>query len=168
MKVSLVGFMGTGKSTVGSLLAEELNLPFLETDTLIEKELGQSIDQIFNQKGEVFFRKQETEILKKIIINKKDFVLSTGGGIVIKPENRNLLKANTSVILLKASPETIYNRVKNNTERPLLNIDNPLMKIKKLLKKRENYYNQFTPQIDTDNKSPKQIVHQIKLIIGVD
>ena len=107
MKISLVGFMGTGKTTVGKKLADKLNLEFLETDSMIEDKTKKSIPEIFSQNGEDYFRTQEKNILNKIIDEKENFVLSTGGGIVISPQNRQLLKNRTHAILLKASPEVI-------------------------------------------------------------
>ncbi|MFW5998212.1 MAG: shikimate kinase [bacterium] len=168
MKIALVGFMGTGKSTVGPILAEELNIHFIETDTLIEKEQNQSIKEIFNNKGEKYFRKIESKILKEVITKKNNFILSTGGGIVISTENRRLLKKNTRVILLEASPDVILDRVGENKERPLLKSKNPLQKIKKLMKKRKDYYYDFKMRINTDNKTPELIVEEIKNYIGVD
>ena len=126
------------------------------------------ISEIFSEKGENFFRKLESEVLEKIIKCKNNFVLSTGGGIVIKPENRKYIKENTISILLDASPEIIYKRIKDNSDRPLLNTEKPLVKIKKLKEKRFQYYNKFSDKINTDNKSPKKVVREIINLIGVD
>ena len=168
MKISLVGFMGTGKTTVGKKLADKLNLEFLETDSMIEDKTKKSIPEIFSQNGEDYFRTQEKNILNKIIDEKENFVLSTGGGIVISPQNRQLLKNRTHAILLKASPEVIYQRTKNDEARPLLQSDNPLQKIKKLLEARQDYYQQFFNKIDTDHKNPKKIVKEIINLLGIN
>ena len=169
MKISLVGFMGTGKSTIGRLISAKLNMPFLETDVLIEKEVGKSIPEIFEQNGEDFFRKKESKILNKIINNRKSFILSTGGGIVINKKNRKLLKQNTIPILLEASPEIIYSRIKKAQERrPLLETDDPKEEIKILMEKRKNFYHKFKNRVNTDNKSPDKIINLILKKIGVD
>jgi len=169
MEISLIGFMATGKSTIGNLLSSKLNLLFLETDSLIEKKIGLSIPEIFSKKGENFFRKKETNILQEIIQNKKNYVLSTGGGIVISQENRELLKKNTFPVLLKASPRVIFERILSAEEkRPLLETKTPLKEIKRLMEKRKDYYNQFEKQINTDNKTPEEIVRTIIEMIGVN
>ncbi len=169
MEISLIGFMATGKSTAGKLLSDKLKLLFLETDSLIEKRTGMSILEIFSQKGEQFFRKKEKEILENVIDKKRDYVLSTGGGIVLSRENRKLLKKNTFPVLLTASPQVIFQRIQSAEERrPLLETDNPLGEIKKLLKKRKDYYNQFENKIDTNQKSPEEIVNIIVSMTGVN
>ena len=166
MKISLVGFMGTGKSTVGQLLAKKLGLEFLETDQLVEQHEQASISQIFAEQGEKYFRQLEQEILQEILINQKAFVLSTGGGIVLSSDNRKLLQQKTIAILLEATPETIYQRIKEDGVRPLLATENPQRKIKTLLKQRQNYYQEFTHKIQTDGKTPMEIVKEIKNLVG--
>lgn len=168
MKVSLIGFMGSGKSTVGKLLAQRLDLKFLETDNIIEKKEGKSINEIFSSAGEKYFRRLEEKVLEDIVHKHKDFVLSTGGGIVLSKKNRKLLKKSTFPVFLETSAEEIYKRTINDNNRPLLKTDDPLKTINKLLQERKSNYYQFSCIINTDNKNPEQIVHEIINIMGVE
>ena len=168
MKISLIGFMATGKSTVGKLLSQKMGLKFLETDQLIELSEDKSIPQIFAQYGENYFRQLEKEILNEIIKKRDSFVLSTGGGIVLARENRSLLKQETIPFLLQADPETIYQRTKNEENRPLLAQPDPKKTIETLLAQRAEYYNQFKPKIKTDHKTPVEIAAEIMDYIGAD
>lgn len=168
MKVSLVGFMGTGKTTVGKLLARNERLTFLETDRLIEKQENKTISEIFSEYGEKYFRQLETEVLHRIINEKDDFILSTGGGIILAAENRRLLKEKTYPVLLQASPEEIYSRLKNDDQRPLLEGENPRQKIRDLLEKRKEYYLEFENRIDTEKKDPRVVARKIKKMLGDD
>lgn len=165
MKITLVGFMGTGKSEVGKLLARELSIGFIDTDEEIEKRSGTSIPDIFRNKGEEYFRHLETKELERVINLADNLVVATGGGIVISSYNRKIIKEQTIPILLKASPEVIYERVKDSN-RPLLEVVNPLDKIKKLLNERSLYYNEFELQIETDHREPEEIVREITGIIN--
>lgn len=166
MNIALIGMMGSGKTTVGNLLKEELNnFTFIDTDTKIIEKENKSINEIFSMYGEEYFRNIETEILKNIL-NNDNQIISTGGGIIKSEENIKLLKENATVIYLKASAEKLYERVKNNKERPLLNTENMLKKIKQLLNERENNYNKADYTINTDNKSPKEITNEIIGIIN--
>ena len=166
MNIALIGMMGSGKTTVGNLLKEELNnFTFIDTDTKIIEKENKSINEIFSMYGEEYFRNIETEILKNILNNDSQ-IISTGGGIIKSEENIKLLKENATVIYLKASAEKLYERVKNNKERPLLNTENMLKKIKQLLNERENNYNKADYTINTDNKSPKEITNEIIGIIN--
>jgi shikimate kinase len=166
MNIALIGMMGSGKTTVGNLLKEELNnFTFIDTDTKIIEKENKSINEIFSTEGEEYFRNIETEILKNILNNDSQ-IISTGGGIIKSEENIKLLKENATVIYLKASAEKLYERVKNNKERPLLNTENMFEKIKQLLNERENNYNKADYTINTDNKSPKEITNEIIGIIN--
>lgn len=147
----LIGFMGTGKTTVGKRVARSLGFRFVDTDALIVKKAGKPIPKIFEEDGETEFRKMETEVLKECAA-KSGQVLSTGGGIVTIDENRPLLKEAGYVIWLKAEAEVIYERVRRNRERPLLHTANPEETIRKLLDSRVALYKEcadFT--IATDN-----------------
>ncbi|MFW6386468.1 MAG: shikimate kinase [Bacillota bacterium] len=161
MKITLLGFMGTGKSTVGPLVAERLAVPFLDTDELIVEKAGQSIPEIFANRGEEYFRTLEKQVLAETIEKRSKFVLATGGGIVIAEENRKLLKKDTFPVLLTASPEEIYRRVAKEGERPLLEVENPEERIAELLVTRRDYYNSFSRRIDTGNKTPEEICKEI-------
>ncbi|MFX0062461.1 MAG: shikimate kinase, partial [Candidatus Hermodarchaeota archaeon] len=113
-------FMGTGKSTIGKLLAKKLNKTFIEIDKLIEDQAGKPIFKIFEKNGEIEFRKLEIEATKKVA-NKNNVVISCGGGIVLNKINIDRLKKNAIIILLTASPQTILKRTSNDSKRPLLN-----------------------------------------------
>lgn len=135
----LIGFMGTGKTTIGKRVAKSLGFEFVDTDALIVEKAGKSIVRIFEDSGEDAFRALETEVLKECG-QKKDQVISTGGGIVTRPENLELLKSAGYVIWLKASPEIIFERVRRNPSRPLLQTKNPQKTIDDLLTKRDELY----------------------------
>ncbi|QTL98540.1 AAA family ATPase [Iocasia frigidifontis] len=165
MKISLVGFMATGKSKVGSLLANDLGYQFFDTDELIERKTGLSIPEIFQRKGEEYFRRVETESLADIL-EKDKIVISTGGGIVVSRFNRELLLSRTISFLLTASAEEIYQRVKGDNKRPLLSVSDPLNEIRNLLSRRAEYYNAFTNKIDTMGKKPEVVVKKILDLIG--
>ncbi|MCM8756435.1 MAG: shikimate kinase, partial [Candidatus Omnitrophica bacterium] len=137
--IYLVGFMGTGKTTVGKLLSQRLKKQFIEMDEFIEQREKMSIPEIFSQRGEGYFRKVEKDTLKDIA-NKKDCVVSCGGGVVIDNENMEILKRTGLVICLCADSKTIYERTAKDKNRPLLNVDNPQKRIEELLKIREPFY----------------------------
>ncbi|MFW6287405.1 MAG: shikimate kinase [bacterium] len=166
MIISLVGFMGTGKSTVGKYLANRLGYQFIDTDSEIEKVTGKEISQIFAEKGEAFFREVESSVLERLIKYNNNIVLATGGGIVLSAKNRQIIEENTRAFLLKASCEVIYERVKEEKHRPLLAVDNPLLRIKEILNERNALYNFFDNKIDTDGKSVEEIVECIIKRLG--
>ena len=130
--IILTGFMGTGKSQVGRLLAQRWGLKFLETDALIEEQEGTSIAQIFATQGEPYFRDRETAVLRQVL-GQEALVLSTGGGMLLRPENVELLRAAGPIICLQASAETILERITGTDQRPLLNTPDPLAEIKRHL-----------------------------------
>jgi shikimate kinase len=158
--IVLIGLMGSGKTSVGKLLAKKLGKKFVDTDEIIELETGKTINQIFAHDGEPFFRKTESEIIQKISQN-QDQVISTGGGCVENPVNIDNLKKAGIVFYLKATPEELFDRIKNENTRPLLKTDNPLLILEKLLHKREKFYAQADVIIDTVNKKPDEIVDEI-------
>lgn len=135
----LIGFMGTGKTTIGKRVAKSLGFRFVDTDQLVAKRAGKTISKIFAEDGEDAFRKLETEVLQDCAAG-VDQVISTGGGIVTRPENFEILKKAGYVIWLKASPETIYERVQRNRKRPLLQTENPKETIRNLLEQRVSLY----------------------------
>ncbi|MFW6029713.1 MAG: shikimate kinase [Halanaerobiales bacterium] len=161
MIISLIGFMGTGKSTVGKYLAEKLDYQFIDTDSEIENIAAKDISQIFAESGEEYFRKIESIVLEKLIKQNNNIVLSTGGGIVISANNRKILENKTRAFLLKASPEEIYQRIKDEEHRPLLMVDDPLSGIKEMLNVRSDFYDFFKTKIQTDGKSVEEIVECI-------
>ncbi len=131
--------MGTGKTTVGMRVAKSLGLRFVDTDKLIAKNAGKTIPMIFEESGETRFRDLETEVLRACAADSGQ-VISTGGGIVLREENREILRSSGYVIWLKASPESIYERVKRNRNRPLLQTENPLETIREMLASRQELY----------------------------
>ena len=159
--IVLTGFMGTGKTTVGQLLAEELHRQFFDTDQIIEEKLGASIKEIFKRIGEPKFREFETETIA-LISNLEDSVISCGGGVVVNPVNVKNLNKNGIIINLYASPEHIFKRLYEYDTRPLIKqMLNPFDGIKKLLAQRQKAYQQCDFAINTDNISPEDVVKQI-------
>jgi shikimate kinase len=139
--IILVGYMGSGKTTVGKSLARLMNFKFVDTDEMIVERENRTINEIFATDGEETFRNIETSLIKELIDDDtKNLVISTGGGMPLRSENRQLLKALGEVVYLKASSETIYDRIKGDTTRPLLQCDNPKSKISKMLIERGPIY----------------------------
>jgi shikimate kinase len=138
--IVLCGFMGCGKTTVGKILAEKLGYTFKDSDLEIEKEQGTTISEIFNKFGEAYFRSLETEMLKRLS-DEKGLIIATGGGAVVNKNNADILKENNFVVYLKVTPETVLERLKNDTTRPLLMRDDKETAIKTLMAEREDAYN---------------------------
>ena len=162
MNIFLVGMMGTGKSSVGKLLARELLIDFIDTDNEIESKTGMSIEKIFEERGESYFRMLEKELVQKILLRNKVAVVSSGGGLCIQPGMMKLLKKQGWVVCLWASPECIFARIQNDSTRPLLRVPNPLAEIKEIIQSRKNIYRDADYIIETDNQSPNEISSQIK------
>ena len=158
--IILVGFMGTGKTTVSEILAQHFHMGLIQTDCLIEKKEGMSINDVFSKKGEPYFREKEREAIEELS-KKENVVIDAGGGVVINEDNVRDLKKNGVIFCLNATAEEILRRTKEYTYRPLLNISNPLSEIKKLLKKREGYYKRADYQIDTNGKSVTKVAKEI-------
>lgn len=157
--VILTGMMGSGKTSVGLELAKILECDFFDLDEIIEKKYGK-ITQIFKDKGENYFREIETSELKNFK-NDRAFVLSTGGGAVLKEENLEILRSLGEVFYLSANAQTIYNRVKEQTQRPLLNTKDPKKTIEDILSARLKKYEKSGKKIVTDNKNIEQIAREI-------
>lgn len=157
--IILTGMMGAGKTTVGKELATIMNCNFIDLDETIEKNYGK-ISDIFKQKGEEYFRQIETLELKKLNIQ-ETFVLSTGGGIVLKDENIKILQTLGYVFYLEASADTIYERIKNQKHRPLLNTPDPKGSIEEILSKRKKLYENSGEKITVNNKNVKEIAEEI-------
>lgn len=158
--IILTGFMGTGKTAIGKELASILDMRLIDVDTEIEKSEKMSINEIFQKFGESRFRDIETEMVKGVSKN-KNVIISTGGGVVLKQENMDVLRENGVIICLTASPETILERTANNSDRPLLHAENPLGKINELLNFRKPFYEKADILINTENKTPLQIAEEI-------
>ena len=158
--IYLVGFMGTGKTAVGRALAKKLKVQLVDIDDLIVKKENRSINDIFSQSKEPYFRKLEQETLREITLGNGQ-VVACGGGIVINPDNIAIMKKSGTMIGLTARPEIIYERVKRASHRPLLKVADPLEKIKELLALRKPYYEQAHVVIDTSALSVQEVMRHI-------
>lgn len=159
--ILLVGFMGSGKSVVGKQLSKILDRNFIDTDEEIEKKEKRSIKDIFNSDGESYFRSEETKFLESLL-DKDNSIISTGGGIVLREQNRELLKKIGKVIFLHADVEHILNNVKNNDSRPLLQTDDYVKTISEMLESREDkYLSTADIIIQTSGKDVKSIAEEI-------
>lgn len=158
--IVLIGFMGTGKTAVGRRLAGRLKREFIDTDAEIEKVTGKTVAQIFARDGQIRFRSEEALLVRKLA-GKENLVISTGGGMVLNPENVRLLKENGVLIALTADPEVICRRGKNKKNRPLLMRGDLRENIKALLKEREGVYDVAEHKVDTGSMSLDQAVENI-------
>jgi len=166
--IFLIGFMGCGKSTIARLLAEETTLELVEMDETIEKEENRSINEIFATDGENYFRDLESQLIVRIA-DKGGMIVSCGGGAILREENVWNMKKNGTVIYLSATPETIYQRVKNSTNRPLLNGNMNVGYIGELMSKRvDKYEHAADVTICVDEKSKLQILEEVKVLKLVD
>ena len=164
--IFLIGFMGTGKSSVGADLQKEYDMQLIEMDSLIEQEQKMRIPDIFQKYGEAYFRNLETELLRRIQEHEHQ-VVSCGGGVPMREENVTEMKKNGTVVLLTATPETILNRVKDDENRPLLKGRKTVEGIEELLVQRRDRYEVAADiVVETDGKDPKQIVREIMRKIG--
>jgi shikimate kinase len=155
----LTGFMGTGKSSVARELSRLTGRPVVDVDAEIEKTHGR-ISDIFKDQGEPRFRDLETEALGRIA-SRKNIIISTGGGCVLKKENMEILRRSGIIFCLKAAPETILRRTRSTDDRPLLRAPDPLAKIKEMLSAREPFYNKADYSVDTESKNPEEIAREI-------
>ncbi len=160
MNIVLTGFMGTGKSKIGERLATELRMGYLDTDELIEKREKKSISAIFKKRGEEYFRRLETKVVKEVALLDNS-VISTGGGAVLRGENMRMLKKNAFIVCLFASPEVILKRTKGDDNRPLLGVNNQKKRIEKLLAIRKPYYEKADFSVDTSTLSSEEVVGKI-------
>jgi shikimate kinase len=164
--IALIGFMGTGKSSVGRLLAQHLHFKFVDTDELIESRAGRKIVEIFAQAGEEVFRGIERQVVTELGKMQRT-VISTGGGLAANAENLASLKSHALVVCLWASPDAIWERVHTQTHRPLLQGGDPMQRIRELLAKREPFYKQADVLLNTEMRSIKEVtqhvLHQFQL-----
>ena len=166
VNLALIGFMGTGKTSVGRLVAEQLHFDYLDTDEMIQAATGKTVAYIFKTEGEKTFRALEQKIVGEIAARNK-VVIATGGGLPPHAQNLAGLKSHALVVCLWASPEKIWERVKNQTHRPLLHNENPQRKIRELLAAREPFYKQADVLLNTELRSIREVaqqaVHQFRL-----
>lgn len=167
--IVLVGYMGSGKSTISRILSDKLSYERLDTDSLIEDTYETSITDIFASKGEEAFREMETRLLKVLGSEKHDgLVLATGGGLPLREINRRLLSDLGRVVYLRTSPEAVYERIKHDTTRPLLQVADPRSRIKEMLDERGKFYEMAADVvIDTDGKNKKAIADEIIKTLGL-
>ncbi|MCJ7631334.1 AAA family ATPase [Candidatus Bathyarchaeota archaeon] len=167
--VALIGFMGTGKTSVGELLASKLKKRFVSTDDLIVKLAKKSIPDLFKQYGEPRFRDLEIQIVKKVS-DEKNIVIDCGGGIILNKINVVRLRKNAKIILLTASPDVVLKRIsKDGEKRPLLDAPNKIERIRKLSSCREHLYKESIDfEIDTSNLNVDQVVDKVSEFLKKD
>lgn len=165
--VILVGFMGTGKTTVGKLLAQQLNKRFVDMDSIIEERAGKSIGQIFEEYGEPRFREMERALVQELAA-KTGMVIATGGGIVLNPDNIGDFSRSGKVICLLASETEIMRRVSASTARPLLGKDDKLRSINNLMEKRRPLYESIPDRVNTSGLTPQEVAEIIMLMLAED
>ncbi len=160
INLALIGFMGAGKTSVGRLVADQLRFDYLDTDELIQSRTGRTITDIFARDGEAAFRALEQQVTAELSTRERTLI-ATGGGLPTRPENLASLKMHALVVCLWASPEKIWERVKNQTHRPLLHDADPQKKIRDLLAAREQFYRQADVLINTDISSVREVAQQV-------
>lgn len=159
--IYLIGLMGAGKTTIGRQLARALKLPFYDSDKAIEENTGVDIPTIFEFEGEQGFRDREEKMLMQLT-KMQGIILATGGGSILREENRRLLKENGFVVYLQCSVDKILERTRRDTQRPLLNTENPRERIETLLAERERFYISCADfKIDTGVLQSKAVVNHI-------
>ena len=171
MEIVLMGYMGSGKSTIGKLLSEEKKITFIDLDEYIEEKEKMSIKNIFKSKGEIYFRLKEAEYLKEILDTKRNYVLSLGGGTPCYGKNLTIIKqSNSTTFYLKSSILTLFNRLRNsNTSRPLIDglSDQQLQEyLGKHLFERAPFYESSMHKIQVDNITVKEITNNITTILN--
>lgn len=166
VNIALIGFMGTGKTSVGRLVAEQLHYDYVDTDEVIQTNTGRSITDIFSKDGEPAFRALEEKVVGDLAGRTKT-IIATGGGLPVNPENLASLKTHALVVCLWSSPEKIWERVRHQGHRPLLHDEDPQAKIRELLAAREPFYKQADVLLNTELRSVRevaqQVVHQFRL-----
>lgn len=161
-RIVLIGFMGSGKTSVGLKLSYKLRMPIEDTDKLIERREGCTISELFARKGEEYFRRCETELLTELSKKSLSKIYSVGGGTPVREENRKLLKRLGTVIYLRARPETVYERLKGDRTRPLLQCENPLERIRELMEERREIYESCADvTVDVDSGNLDEITEKI-------
>jgi shikimate kinase len=158
--LALVGFMGAGKSTVGRRVARQLDLEFVDTDDEIERQTGRRVSEIFAGEGETVFRALERELVRNLVAG-QGRVIATGGGLVCQPGNMDLLKSSCLVVCLWASPDTIWERVRQQTHRPLLRVPDPRAEIARLLAAREPHYREADVLVNSGLRSLRDVALQV-------
>jgi shikimate kinase len=160
--ISFIGLPGSGKSTVGRQLARRLDLPFVDSDTAIEQRIGCSIREYFEREGEESFRDAEEAAIADITRDMRQGVLSTGGGTVLRKTNRDRLCASGYVVYLRSSPEELFKRLRNDRNRPLLQVGDPLQRLRDLFAVRDPLYRETAHfVVETGRPSVAALVNTI-------
>lgn len=160
--IILIGMMATGKSAVGQELAFKLERTFLDTDLLIEQKTGMTIPEIFKEYGEDYFRNYESEVIAGINnYPRGSLVVATGGGAVLREENRINMSRCGVLVHLKASPEEMAKRALKEGGRPLLDVKDPVAALRAILQEREPYYSKNDISVNTEHKSVKELAEEI-------
>ena len=162
--IVLVGFMGTGKTAVAKALASDLGMKYVSVDDIIEKREKRSINDIFGVDGEAYFRKVEKDVVLEISVSSGQ-VIDPGGGVVLDEENINNLKRNGVVICLWSAPSEIYARTKKHGHRPLLNVKDPMARIKELLEYRRPFYMKADIHVETEGMNVRQVAEKIRRML---
>lgn len=161
VRLALVGLPGSGKSTVGRQLARRLGLPFKDSDQVIEQRIGGSIRDFFEREGEAAFRDMEEAVLRELA-QAEPGVLATGGGAVLRPANRQRLRDAGHVIYLRSTPEEVFKRLRHDRNRPLLQVDDPLARLRGLYEERDPLYRETAHFIiETGRPSVATLVNMI-------
>lgn len=165
MNIALVGMPGSGKSTVGRQLARRLQLPFIDADHWVEQHLGCSIREYFEREGEANFRDVEARAIADICAG-GPAVVATGGGAILRPANRDCLRSQTRVFYLFATPEEVYRRLRHDQNRPLLQVDDPLARLRELFAQRDALYRETAHDVITIGRpSTASLVNTIAAIL---
>ena len=160
--IILIGFMGCGKTSVSIKLSYQMKRTMIDTDKWIEQKQKMSVSEIFDTYGEDAFRRMETECLKHLIRTADKQIISVGGGLPVREENHDLLKKLGKVIYLKVTPEVVYSRLKTDTTRPLLQVEDPMERICSLMQQRAPVYEKCADVIlDTSELSFEEVISQI-------
>ena len=160
VNIVLTGFMGAGKSAVGRRLKEQTGMEMVDTDDIIERDAGMAISEIFEKFGEPHFRELEKKAVEEAS-ELENHIIVTGGGVVLKEENINNLKKDGKIIYLHAPAEILFERIKDETHRPLLQVDDPLGKIKELLEFRAPFYANNDFLIETSKMSVDEVAQEV-------
>lgn len=158
----LVGMPGCGKSTLGRLLAKRLDKAFYDADVELERRLGVTIPVIFELEGEPGFRDREEAILSELVVQ-SNVVLSTGGGVILRPSNRERLKQNGTVLYLHAVPATLWERTRHSKHRPLLQAPDPFARVQELYAARDSLYREVADAVvESDREQVSRLAHRLE------
>lgn len=160
--IILIGFMGCGKTSVGIKLSYQMKRTMIDTDKWIEQKQKMTVSEIFDAYGEGAFRQMETECLKELIRTADKQIISVGGGLPMREENHSLLKELGKVVYLKVTPETVYERLKDDTTRPLLQVEDPMERIRSLMAQRAPIYEKCADRIvEVSDKTFEEVLKQV-------